>query len=76
LADDLLDLTADAETMGKATGKDAARGKGTLVALHGADWAASRLEQLVADAETLLSPFRDRAAVLIEAGRFIANRRS
>ena len=76
LADDLLDLTADAETMGQATGKDAARGKGTLVALHGADWAASRLEQLVAGAETLLSPFEDRAAILIEAARFIANRRS
>ena len=39
LADDLLDLTADASQMGKATGKDAAAGKATLVALHGADWA-------------------------------------
>jgi len=39
LADDLLDLTADASQMGKATGKDAAAGKGTLVALHGSAWA-------------------------------------
>ena len=31
LADDLLDLTADASQMGKATGKDAAAGKATLV---------------------------------------------
>ena len=46
LADDLLDLRADAETMGKATGKDAGRGKGTLVSLHGPAWAERRLSEL------------------------------
>lgn len=76
LADDLLDLTADAETMGKATGKDAARGKGTLVALHGQAWAEERLEQLVVEAEALLAPYGERSAILVEAARFIANRRS
>ena len=45
LADDLLDLTADASQMGKATGKDAAAGKATLVALHGADWARGQLQR-------------------------------
>ncbi|MGL4489906.1 MAG: polyprenyl synthetase family protein, partial [Rhizobiaceae bacterium] len=35
IADDLLDMTADAKRMGKRTGKDAARGKGTLPNLHG-----------------------------------------
>ncbi|MEI2299039.1 polyprenyl synthetase family protein [Ensifer sp. MJa1] len=76
LADDLLDLTADAETMGKATGKDAARGKGTLVALHGQAWAEQRLEQLVAEAETLLAPYGERSPILIETARFVANRRN
>ncbi|NRP17058.1 Farnesyl diphosphate synthase [Ensifer adhaerens] len=76
LADDLLDLTADAETMGKATGKDAARGKGTLVALHGQAWAEARLEQLVAEAETLLEPYGARSSILAETARFIANRRN
>lgn len=74
LADDLLDLTADAETMGKATGKDAARGKGTLVSLHGPDWARTRLDQLAAEATDLLSAYGDRAAILAEAARFIASR--
>ncbi|WP_457586956.1 polyprenyl synthetase family protein [Ensifer canadensis] len=76
LADDLLDLTADAATMGKATGKDAARGKGTLVALHGQAWAETRLEQLVAEAETLLDPYGARSSILAETARFIANRRN
>lgn len=76
LADDLLDLTADAASMGKATGKDAARGKATLVALKGQAWAEDRLEALVRDAQELLAPFGDRAASLIDAARFIASRRS
>lgn len=76
LADDLLDLTADAVTMGKATGKDAARGKGTLVALHGQAWAETTLARLVAEAAELLSPYGAKAATLIETARFVANRRN
>ena len=76
LADDLLDLTADAAVIGKATGKDATRGKGTLVALHGQAWAERALERLVREAEELLAPYGARSAILAEAARFIANRRS
>lgn len=76
LADDLLDLTSDAATMGKATGKDAARGKGTLVALRGADWATSRLRELVKEATGLLAPYGDRAEILVETARFVAERKS
>lgn len=74
LADDLLDLTADAKTMGKATGKDAARGKGTLVSLRGQAWAESELARLVEEAAALLSPFGDRADILNETARFVADR--
>ncbi len=76
LADDLLDLTADAVTMGKATGKDAARGKGTLVALHGQHWAETTLARLVKEAADLLSGYGDKAGILTETARFIANRKS
>ena len=76
IADDLLDLTADAATLGKATGKDAGRGKATLVARRGQEWAEGKLRDLVAEAEALLAPFGARAGILIEAARFIANRRS
>lgn len=74
LADDLLDVTATAEDLGKATGKDAAAGKGTLVALHGEEWARNQLRGLVAHAEELLAPFGEAAAVLKETARFIAFR--
>lgn len=75
LADDLLDLTASADVMGKATGKDADAGKATLVGLHGAKWAREQLEGLTEQAETLLAPFGPKAEVLKAAARFIANRR-
>jgi farnesyl diphosphate synthase len=76
LADDILDLISDIKTMGKATGKDAARGKGTLVALHGMEWAEKRLRQHVEDAEELLAPYGERAAVLIATARFVAERKN
>jgi farnesyl diphosphate synthase len=76
LADDLLDLTADATTMGKATGKDAARGKGTLVSLRGQAWAEMELARLVDEAAALLAPFGASADTLIETARFVAERKN
>jgi farnesyl diphosphate synthase len=74
LADDLLDLTASAETLGKATGKDATAGKATLASLHGVGWTRRQLSGLVAQAEELLEPFDEKADVLRQAARFIAER--
>ena len=76
LADDLLDLTSNAEAMGKATGKDAAAGKATLAALHGGNWARQQLHGLVEQAQSLLEPFGERADLLKAAAVFIAERRN
>ncbi len=75
LADDLLDLTSDAATMGKATGKDEAAGKATLVGLHGADWARRQLSGLVAQAHDVLAPYGAAASTLRSAAHFVASRR-
>ncbi|MEX0853846.1 MAG: polyprenyl synthetase family protein, partial [Bauldia sp.] len=64
LADDLIDATASPATAGKATGKDARRGKATLVALHGVAGARALLAETVAEAEQALVPLGLRAAVL------------
>jgi farnesyl diphosphate synthase len=76
LADDLLDVTSDTATLGKAAGKDAGRGKGTLVALHGVAWAEARLEGLTAEAVDLLAPYGEKGLILQETARFIAGRDS
>jgi farnesyl diphosphate synthase len=76
LADDLLDHTSNTLALGKAAGKDAAAGKGTLVALHGADWALKQLKGLIGQAVEILAPYGQKAEVLIEAARFVASRRN
>jgi farnesyl diphosphate synthase len=75
IADDLLDVEGDVATLGKATGKDSAAGKATLVAALGRDGAVTRLEALVAEAENALTPFADKAATLRAAAHFVADRR-
>eukprot|EP00913_Durusdinium_trenchii_P019306 g18147.t1 len=76
LADDLLDVTSDTASLGKATGKDAGRGKGTLVGLHGAEWAEKTLTELISEAVDLLAPYGAKAAILQDAARFVATRRN
>jgi len=76
IADDLLDVESDTATLGKAAGKDAAAGKGTLVTALGIEGAHAKLDELVAEAETVLKPFGAKADTLRAAARFIANRRT
>jgi farnesyl diphosphate synthase len=74
IADDLLDLEGDPATVGKATGKDAAAHKATLVGVLGAAPAKRRLDALVSEAQAALSPFGAGADVLKAAARFVATR--
>ena len=76
IADDILDIEGDAATVGKQTGKDAAAGKATVVAVLGIGKSKERLAALVEDATKSLAPFGTDAAVLQAAARFVAERRT
>ncbi len=75
LADDLLDVEGDAATVGKATGKDAAAGKATLIALMGLDAGRARLADLAEQALSDIADLGPRADVLRETLHFACARK-
>ena len=75
LADDLLDVEGEAATVGKATGKDAAAGKATLIGLLGLEAARARLAEIAAAALAEIAGLGARADVLRETLRFAVARR-
>ncbi len=74
--DDVLDVTASAEAMGKATGKDAAKGKNTYPALLGLDAARSYAVKLTEQAVSAVEGVLPQPAGLIALARFVVNRAS
>lgn len=76
IADDILDVTGDAEKAGKRLQKDAEAGKATFVSLLGLEAARLRARSLVEEAEASLAPYGPRAANLIAAARFAIARES
>ncbi len=76
IVDDVLDVTSTPEQMGKATGKDAAKGKNTYPSLIGLEasrqTAAEQLEAAIASVQIL----GDRGIGLQNLARFVADRQS
>ena len=76
VTDDILDIEASPEQMGKATAKDDARGKATLVAALGLEAAKRERDRFSETAVAALTEFGPEAAMLRAAARFAANRKS
>ena len=74
IADDILDVEADAAAMGKATGKDADRGKATLVGRLGLQGAKAERDRLARVALEALAGFGPEADMLRAALRFTVER--
>ncbi len=76
VADDLLDLLATTEELGKSAGKDEAAGKATLVALLGVPEATRRAHDLAAAARQALEIFGPAADVLRALTDYVVSRRN
>ena len=74
--DDVLDVTASSETLGKTAGKDIAADKSTYVACMGVDAARAYANDLLNEALALLSTFGQAADALSALSRLLVHRKS
>ncbi len=75
VADDILDVTASAEDLGKSPGKDAAAGKLTFVTLYGLDSTRRRLEELEEELVDGARGIEGPDGALAAFARFVVHRR-
>lgn len=76
VADDILDVTATSEELGKTAGKDEAVDKTTYVKLLGLEKSKSEALRLVAEAKQALAKYGDRALPLLGIADYIVERKN
>jgi farnesyl diphosphate synthase len=74
IVDDVLDATADSQTLGKTAGKDAAANKPTYVTLMGLDYAQKQAKDLQETAIGSLADFGSKADALRDLALLVVNR--
>jgi farnesyl diphosphate synthase len=74
IVDDVLDATADSQTLGKTAGKDAAANKPTYVTLMGLDYAQKQAKELQEVAIASLDSFGAQAQALKDLALLVVNR--
>jgi farnesyl diphosphate synthase len=74
IVDDVLDATADSQTLGKTAGKDAAANKPTYVTLMGLDYAQQQAKELQEIAMRSLDGFGNQAQALKDLALLVVNR--
>jgi farnesyl diphosphate synthase len=74
IVDDVLDATADSQTLGKTAGKDAINDKPTYVTLMGLDYAQKTAKELQETAIQSLESFGSKAQALKDLAFLVVNR--
>mmetsp|Transcript_29143 Transcript_29143/g.32238 ORF Transcript_29143/g.32238 Transcript_29143/m.32238 type:complete len:140 (+) Transcript_29143:865-1284(+) len=76
VADDILDVTASTEDLGKTAGKDEDTDKTTYPKLLGLDGAKAEAKRLIEEAKSSLEPFGERAVPLMAIADYIIDRKN
>mmetsp|Transcript_14161 Transcript_14161/g.23560 ORF Transcript_14161/g.23560 Transcript_14161/m.23560 type:complete len:344 (-) Transcript_14161:251-1282(-) len=76
IADDILDVTATSEELGKTAGKDEDVNKTTYVKLLGLEESKAEANKLVEEAKEALAPYGDKAIPLKRLADFIVQRKN
>jgi geranylgeranyl pyrophosphate synthase len=74
IADDILDVCASSEQLGKTSGKDAKQGKTTYPAVVGLERSKQLAEKLADEAVTAIEPFGEKADALRRLAAALLNR--
>ncbi|MGQ9870156.1 geranylgeranyl diphosphate synthase CrtE [Leptodesmis sp.] len=74
IVDDILDITATQEELGKTAGKDLQAQKATYPSIWGLEESRRQAEHLIAGAKAELAEFCDKAVPLIALAEFITSR--
>jgi geranylgeranyl diphosphate synthase type II len=76
IADDILDVTATSEQLGKTAGKDEDTNKTTYVKLLGLEQSKKEADRIVAEAKQALSKYGEKAAPLLAIADYIVARKN
>jgi geranylgeranyl diphosphate synthase type II len=76
VADDILDVTASSEELGKTAGKDEETDKTTYPKLLGLEGSREEAQRLITVAKKALEPFGEKATPLLALADFIINRKN
>jgi geranylgeranyl diphosphate synthase type II len=76
VADDILDVTASTEDLGKTAAKDLDADKATFPKLMGLEESKAEAKRLIEEAKQSLDQFGDKAAPLLALADFIVNRKN
>jgi geranylgeranyl diphosphate synthase type II len=76
IVDDVLDVVASSEDLGKTAGKDLIQHKATYPALHGVEASRERARQLIEEADAALAALGPAAEPIRALGRFIVERKA
>lgn len=75
IADDILDIESDPETLGKATQKDEDAGKATFISILGLERAREQARMLADQASAHLDLFGEKADLLKQIARYVVERK-
>ena len=76
IVDDILDVVASSEELGKTAGKDQIQQKATYPAIHGLEASRARARDLIDAADAALAVLGPRAEPIRALGRFILERKA
>ena len=74
IVDDILDVTASSDVLGKTAGKDLLADKTTYPKLLGIDESRGRAKDLIDKAKAVLKPWETSAVPLLALADYITNR--